>query len=102
MKRIAILASSIQRNRWALLIFSCLGLGIAGIFMHNLGHESSPDGKKNLVWEILGNSLMLAGACFFVGALIGFLFGIPRTVQGNNSQDDEVDYRINTKSGADI
>jgi hypothetical protein len=32
-------------------------------------------------WAILGTSLLMAGAFLLAGALLGFLFGIPRTLQ---------------------
>lgn len=87
--------SFLQKEFWSVMLFICLALGICGIFLHNETEIADP---QKFDWEILGNGLMLAGACFFAGGLGGFLFGIPRTVQsGQASQpNDEVDYRINT------
>ncbi|MFN0036526.1 MAG: hypothetical protein ACKVUS_15785 [Saprospiraceae bacterium] len=77
---------------WSVMLFACLALGICGVFLHN----ETGDPRK-FDWEILGNGLMLSGACFFAGGLCGFLFGIPRTVQAGAGQtSEEVDYRINT------
>lgn len=33
----------------------------------------------------LGTALLIAGACFSLGALTGFLFGIPRIINNNNA-----------------
>jgi hypothetical protein len=81
------LRSTLRKHPWTVMLFICLALGVFGIFLHNV------DGRFSK--EILGNGLMLAGACFFVGGLCGFLFGIPHTVQ-NDPSKEEVEYRINT------
>jgi hypothetical protein len=84
------LANYLKKQLWSAMLFLCIALGVTGIFFHNAaGHA------ERFSWEILGNGLMLAGACFFAGGLCGFLFGIPRTVQGEQVRE-EVDYRINT------
>lgn len=84
------LANYLKKQLWSAMLFLCIALGIAGVFFHNMAGHPTP-----FSWEILGNGLMLAGACFFAGGLCGFLFGIPRTVQGDQMRE-EVDYRINT------
>ena len=57
-------------------------------------------------FSITSVGIMVAGAALFVGGVLGFLFGIPRTLQdessipgpsnGNKSDSTTVDYRVNT------
>jgi hypothetical protein len=49
-------------------------------------------------WSSLGVGCGVAAAATAVGAFLGFLFGIPRTLQGNTAPgpDEIADYRPNT------
>jgi len=51
---------------------------------------------------VFANSLLFAGSAFFIGGLLGFLFGIPRKMHGDGGllaeteQNKKVLYRVNT------
>jgi hypothetical protein len=51
-------------------------------------------------WSSLGKGFLLAGASLLTGALLGFLFGIPKVIQaeGRTEQENgrETQYRVNT------
>jgi hypothetical protein len=51
---------------------------------------TSPSNIQNFVYYLsaLGVSLLVAGACFCLGALCGFLFGIPRVINSSNVPDN--------------
>ena len=53
---------------------------------------------SSAVLSALGVGLGVAAAATAVGAFLGFLFGIPRTLQGNTTPgpDEIADYRPNT------
>jgi hypothetical protein len=57
-------------------------------------------GAARSSWSILATALMAGAAAFLVGALAGFLFGIPRTLTGVPSPPDGagngLDYQPNT------
>lgn len=46
--------------------------------------------------HILGIAALIAGSALFVGALVGFLFGIPRTLQGEATDKTKRTYQVNT------
>jgi len=53
--------------------------------------------------SIFANSLLIAGGALFIGGLLGFLFGIPRTLQGEpnvestgNTPKNGIAYKVNT------
>jgi len=70
-------------DRWLdarLTVRGALGFLAAGavvLIVYALSLTSSP----SRFWATLGVSALLAGAAFLLGALIGFLFGIPRSLQ---------------------
>jgi tetratricopeptide (TPR) repeat protein len=77
-------ASGLETNdRWLdarLTVRGALGFLAAGavvLIVYALSLTSSP----SRFWATLGVSALLAGAAFLLGALIGFLFGIPRSLQ---------------------
>jgi len=47
--------------------------------------------------EILGYGALLGIASMAVGGLLGFLFGIPRTIQSEDKSKDEYRQIVNTK-----
>jgi tetratricopeptide (TPR) repeat protein len=81
----------------SIIIFSSVfAFGLIGIFFNTV------DNFKSNGWTILGNSLLIAGGAFLIGLLLGFLFGIPRTLQGDvdETKTDEakknIYYKVNT------
>ncbi len=44
----------------------------------------------------LGSLVLLGGAALVIGALVGFLFGIPRTLQGDVADKTKRTYQVNT------
>jgi hypothetical protein len=72
------LLSSSQTGRgWPLLLVAAATCGVGAIFVYSF----SP-GTGHLT-RTLAAGLVLAGASGFVGALLGFLFGIPRSLQND-------------------
>src|SRR4051812_16010735 len=70
-------ATSLQRTEQMLLALSLLMLGGAGILiLYSLSQEGVAASLKSI-----GISLILAGSGLVIGGLIGFLFGIPLSVQ---------------------
>jgi hypothetical protein len=77
------LLSSTQSGRgWPLLLVATAMCGVGAIFVYSLGP------KAGLSTHVLAAGLVLAGASGFIGALLGFLFGIPRSLQ-NDLQTQE-------------
>ncbi len=73
------------------------GFGLFGMLFFSLS------AAKPLVASIFGNSLLIAGGALFIGGLLGFLFGIPRTSQADPSADSSngaarntISYKVNT------
>jgi hypothetical protein len=46
--------------------------------------------------HIFGIAALIGGSALFVGALVGFLFGIPRTLQGEATDKTKRTYQVNT------
>lgn len=71
--------------------------GVLGILFYSINNFKF-DG-----WTILANSFLIAGGTFFIGILLGFLFGIPRTLQGDTNTPNQegdaktnISYKVNT------
>jgi hypothetical protein len=47
-------------------------------------------------WTVFATAVLIASSAFLIGGLVGFLFGIPRTVQGATSRTSTAHYRGNT------
>jgi hypothetical protein len=47
-------------------------------------------------WSVFATALALAGAAFFTGGIVGFLFGIPQPVQGSATSTGNVQRSANT------
>ncbi len=47
-------------------------------------------------WGAWATAVMIAGASFLIGGLVGFLFGIPRAVQGSTASTRATQYQANT------
>jgi pYEATS domain-containing protein involved in immunity len=70
----------IQSERALKALTLAIGAGGLGIFIYSI---NSTGFRNALVF--LGTGLMVAGASLLIGGLLGFLFGIPRTLQNVNS-----------------
>jgi hypothetical protein len=69
------------------------GLGLAGIVASLFYVSQIPGGSR---WTVFGTALAIAGASSFTGGIVGFLFGIPRTVPVANGSADSTRYQGNT------
>jgi hypothetical protein len=72
----------LRNTRWTrktLLLIA--GVGFLALVITILSETASPD----IALRLLGTGMLIAGAAFLVGVLLGFLFGIPRTLQGERS-----------------
>src|SRR5579864_3778310 len=73
-------------------------------FIGSIGITCYSTNVKNFpALSIIGNSVLFAGGAFFIGALLGFLFGIPRTLQGEaanketeSDNKNNISYKVNT------
>lgn len=61
----------IQYIRWTLVLFVAAGMGALAIYAWGATEHRA---------RLFGTSLLIAAACVAVGGLLGFLFGIPRTL----------------------
>jgi len=75
--------SSNKENIWRIIFL----LGAAGIIFLFLVSIHKIDFKHGFFDYLItvGTALLIAGACFSLGALTGFLFGIPRIINNNNA-----------------
>lgn len=86
--------SAIEPNVWKILQI-LIGLGILLELVASFKSLWSNNGQIPLVDRLanvltyFGTSLVIGGACYCIGGLTGFLFGIPRLLQ-NSSMPDEV------------
>src|SRR3954463_4924582 len=64
---------------------AALTLGIPAVLALLIYALTVPDGK----WGVFSIGLLTAASAFAVGALLGFLFGIPRSVAASTSAPDE-------------
>ncbi len=86
------LKSSQERSQQAIIgLLIIMVLGLLGV----LAYATS---QGQITGSVVGIGLLIAGASVLIGGLLGFLFGIPRTLQSdaldNNSR--AVAYRANT------
>jgi tetratricopeptide (TPR) repeat protein len=70
------------------LLFFVMGLGCLFIILYSFQPEI---GKLGARLKIISVGLMVAGASLLFGGLLGFLFGIPRTLQYDNPSHDEIE-----------
>lgn len=94
-------------NRWSWLFFFLPGtreqshseqalrglviimiIGLLGVILYGAQNETF------LVAATTG--ILIGGAALMIGGFLGFLFGIPRTLQGENAGARETEYRANT------
>src|SRR6202043_965823 len=65
-----------------------LGVGVMLVYASQV-----PSGVR---WSAFGTALVIAGSAYFTGGIVGFLFGIPRTVQGSAPSEKASQYKTNT------
>jgi hypothetical protein len=80
-----------------LFIFSWLWsipvIFIAGVVVILIYTSQVPSGLR---WSVFATAIAIGGAAFFAGGMAGFLFGIPRTVQGSAPSSGATQYQGNT------
>lgn len=72
-------------------LMSLLGMLVLGAIALGVTAISFEDTKTRL--SVVSAGLFLAGASAMIGALLGFLFGIPRTLQGDSEEEPQADRR---------
>lgn len=93
-----------QSERAIKAIVVCMAVGVLGMFLFSLQSSSVIE-----FTSFFALSLLIAGACSLSGGLLGFLFGIPRTLQqdklddtqknnqdNKNANNESVTYQVNT------
>lgn len=76
-------------NWWWVIPLLCF-IGVVGILIYV---SQVPSGVR---WSVYGTAVTIGSAAFLTGGLIGFLFGIPHTVQGVDPSTSGTQYRGNT------
>jgi len=79
-----------RQGRWIVAIPALGGVGAAISLIYVM---QVPSGVR---WTAFGTALAIAGAAGLIGGIIGFLFGIPRTVQGTSGATGDTQYQGNT------
>jgi hypothetical protein len=83
--------SSSSRNALVGLMILMV-IGLAAIVVY-----AFPAGDLGAAGAVFGTGAMIAGAAVMIGGFLGFLFGIPRTLQNEvGDQRAETEYRANT------
>jgi hypothetical protein len=60
---------------WSFPLMAVLGNGVSLVYVSQVPSE--------VRWSAFGTAVLIGGSAYFTGGLVGFLFGIPRTVQGS-------------------
>lgn len=73
--------TKLDNNRiwWIIQILTFAGAGMLALVSFH--------GKINYYFATLGTALLMGGACFCMGALAGFLFGIPRIMESRSGHE---------------
>jgi hypothetical protein len=66
---------------------------VFGVFIILIYAIQLPSGVR---WGAFGVGVVAGSSAFLLGGLVGFLFGIPRTVQGSTPSADITQYVVNT------
>jgi len=86
-----------RTTRPELFIFSWLWsipiMFVAGVVVVLIYSSQIPSGVR---WSVFGTAIAIGSAAFFIGGMTGFLFGIPRTVQGSAPSQGLTQYQGNT------
>jgi uncharacterized integral membrane protein len=80
-------------NDWGLSMLRILV--VIGFMTMVLTNLIAADSAKGIFWHSLGQSFLIALTAMVSGGLMGFLFGIPRSLQRNNEHDTH-NYGSNT------
>lgn len=72
---------------WTIPMVCALGIGVTLIYTSQV-----PSGVR---WSVFGTALAIGCSAYFTGGIVGFLFGVPRTVQGT-TPSKRIQYRGNT------
>lgn len=81
-----------ELNLIAMIVLS----GLVGIAIYSFQADRPVQGIS-----IASSGLMFAGAALLIGGLIGFIFGIPRTLQQDRSGNNQKSTGTDVKEGAD-
>lgn len=73
-----------------------LGLLLLAIYGFSVVAPRSVAAYLSGVARTFSTFAVVGGACFLSGALLGFLFGVPKTLQGTVTADRQTAYKINT------
>src|SRR5215469_10926361 len=73
---------------WTIPVICALGVGVILIYTSQV-----PSGVR---WSVFGTALAIGCSAYFTGGVVGFLFGIPRTVQGTTLSKRVTWYQGNT------
>lgn len=75
---------------WITAIPALAGAGVVATLIYV---SQVPNGVR---WSAFGTALAIAGAASLAGGIVGFLFGIPRTVLGSAVSTSQTQYQGNT------
>src|SRR5262245_40854140 len=71
-----------ERNMlWA--FWSALGIGLVSLFVFSAAMGSATPSWASM-WKTFALGMLVAGAASLIGALLGFLFGLPRGADGGS------------------
>jgi len=73
---------------WTIPAVCVLGVGAMLVYTSQV-----PSGVR---WSAFGTALAIGSSAYFTGGLVGFLFGVPRTVQGSALSKRFTQYQGNT------
>jgi hypothetical protein len=73
---------------WFLPVTAILGVGVILVYTSQV-----PSGVR---WGAFGTAVVIAASAWFTGGIVGFLFGIPRTVRGPAPSERAMQYQGNT------
>jgi len=73
---------------WTIPMVCVLGVGAMLVYTSQV-----PSGVR---WSAFGTALAIGSSAYFTGGLVGFLFGVPRTVQGSALSKRFTQYQGNT------
>jgi hypothetical protein len=80
-----------EKRRLWFILSAMVWMGIAAVMLLCI-KQLTTTGNKSLIWFLsdCGTSLLIAGACFGLGGLMGFLFGVPKVLQNTALLPDEL------------
>jgi len=76
--------------RWIWAIPAIAGVGVVGTLIYV---SQVPSGVR---WSVFGTALAIAAAAWLTGGIVGFLFGIPHTVQESTPSTGNAQHQANT------